>query len=40
MRLKGVKRVELKVSVSNDKADAFWYKQGYREHLHVMYRDL
>lgn len=40
MRAKAVKRIELKVSVSNDGADAFWHKQGYREHLHMLYRDL
>jgi ribosomal protein S18 acetylase RimI-like enzyme len=40
MRMKGVKRVELKVSTGNENAEAFWTKQGFREHLRTFYLDL
>jgi ribosomal protein S18 acetylase RimI-like enzyme len=40
MQTKGVKRIELKVSVNNEGADVFWRKRGFREHLSMMYRDL
>ena len=40
MRAKGVKRFELKVSVGNEGAVAFWAKQGFKEHLRTMFLDL
>jgi ribosomal protein S18 acetylase RimI-like enzyme len=40
MRMKGVKRVELKVSIGNEPVEAFWTKQGFREHMRTFYLDL
>lgn len=40
MRAKGVKRLELKISVGNDGAGTFWAKQGFKEHLRTMFLDL
>lgn len=37
---KKVDRVELKASVKNEVAISFWKKQGFKEYVYLMYKNL
>ncbi len=39
-RDRGLDRIELRMVPSNPMASAFWRKHGFRDYVHVMYREL
>lgn len=39
-RFKGVDRVELRVASNNNIGYSFWKKQGFKDYVHVLYREI
>ena len=37
---RGIRRIELRVEPRNDIGMSFWVKQGFREHVRVLYREI